>query len=68
MNQKRPGRPTIGKSKTVVRNVSSTPEIEVFLKEHPEVNASDVFRNAMCNLMSEKSKSAQKEVDNTCRR
>ena len=68
MSQKGPGRPTMGKSKTVVRSVSANPEIELFLKEHPEVNASDVFRNAMCNLMSEKSKSAQKEVGNTCRR
>lgn len=59
MNQKRPGRPTLGKFKVIIRNVSSDAEIEKFLEEHPEVNASYVFRNAIHSLMSEESKSTQ---------
>ena len=68
MNQKRPGRPTLGKLKTITRTVSSDPEIEAFLGKHPEVNASDVFRNAMHSLMSGNSGSAHEGRDDVCSR
>ncbi|MCL5882101.1 MAG: hypothetical protein M1592_05910 [Candidatus Thermoplasmatota archaeon] len=68
MNQKRPGRPIMGKFKTVIRNVSSDPEIEKFLGDHPEINASDVFRNAMHNLMRDGTRSSHEGRENVCRR
>jgi hypothetical protein len=68
MNQKRPGRPTLGKFKTVIRNVSSDPEIEKFLGDHPEVNASDLFRNAMHSMMREETRSSREGRENVCSR
>lgn len=45
------GRPSSGENKKIQRQITSDPLIEVFLREHPDYNASEIFRNAIFALM-----------------
>lgn len=51
MNKTKAGRPTIGESKLVQRAITSSPDIEEFLRKNPSINASDVFRKAIHAMM-----------------
>lgn len=45
------GRPSQGKKKKITRAVTSDEEIEKFLYEHREINASELFRNMIHSMM-----------------
>ncbi len=49
--QAKVGRPNKGYEKHIMRSVVSDLTIEEYLKEHPDVNASEVFRLAVYSLM-----------------
>ena len=50
-SRKNVGRPSMGDKKAPVRQISSDYEAEQFLKEHPEINASLVYRRAIHAIM-----------------
>ena len=49
--QDKVGRPSVGEKKLPIRSLTSDPEVEIFLKEHPGINASEVFRRSIRALM-----------------
>lgn len=46
-----PGRPSLGKEKKPSRHIISDNDIEIFLHDHPEINASEVFQNVIHSMM-----------------
>ena len=48
---KSPGRPSLGKEKKPSRHIISDNDIEIFLHDHPEINASEVFQNTVRAMM-----------------
>ncbi len=45
------GRPSEGVTKKIMRSITSDMEIEKFLKEHKEINASELFRNMIYSMI-----------------
>ena len=48
---KSPERPSLGKDKKPSRHIISDNDIEIFLHDHPEINASEVFQNTIRSMM-----------------
>ena len=48
---KSPGRPSLGKDKKPSRHIISDNDIEIFLHDHPEINASEAFQNTIRSMM-----------------
>ena len=46
-----PGRPSLGKEKKPSRHIISDNDIEIFLHDHPEINASEVFQDTIHSMM-----------------
>ena len=46
-----PGRPSLGKDKKPSRHIISDNDIEIFLHDHPEINASEAFQNTIRSMM-----------------
>ena len=46
-----PGRPSLGKEKKPSRHIISDNDIEMFLHDHPEINASEVFQDTIHSMM-----------------
>ena len=46
-----PGRPSLGKEKKPSRHIISDNYIEIFLHDHPEINASEVFQDTIHSMM-----------------
>ena len=46
-----PGRPSLRKDKKPSRHIISDNDIEIFLHDHPEINASEVFQDTIHSMM-----------------
>lgn len=50
---KKVGRPSEGIKKKIIRSITSDLETEAYLKEHPEINSSQLFRDMIHSMMPE---------------